>query len=79
MTKHQKLEDCRDGRTFGQYAQSRGAEVRRVGSYLEITTAKGTVHVQDSNRAMPRQEQEFVYALFCKIGLGVPRCLVAFP
>lgn len=45
--------------------------MQKVGSYLEITTAKGTVHVQDSNRAMPKPEREFVYSLFCKIGLGI--------
>jgi len=66
-----KLDDCRDGRTFGQYAQTRGADVRKVGSYLEIKTVKGTVHVADCNRAMPKQEQELIYALLCKIGLGV--------
>lgn len=65
-----KLDDCRDGRSFGQYAQARGAEVKKVGSYLEITNNGQTIHVQDCNRAMPRQEQDFVYSLFCKIGLG---------
>jgi len=63
-------EECRDGRTFGQCAQQRGADVKKVGAYLEISTAKGTIHVADCNRAMPKPEQDFVYSLFCKIGLA---------
>lgn len=65
-----KLDECRDGRSFGQYAQTQGAEVKKVGAFLEITTPKGTIHVQDCNRAMPKQEQEYVYSLLCKIGLA---------
>ena len=66
-----KIEDCRDGRTFGQLAQARGADVKKVGSYLEITTARGTVHVADCDRAMPKPEREYIYSLFCKLGLGI--------
>lgn len=73
-TKIKSKGDCYSGRDFGELAQGEGAEVKKVGSYLEIRTEKGEVYVQDCGRSMPKADREIITKWLELIGIGI--CLV---
>ena len=64
-----KLTDCFSGRDFAQYAKDRGYRVEKNGSYNRVDGKYGTAHIKDCDRAMVKQERNWVIALFIKIGI----------